>query len=333
MTEPQNQKQFDVLGIGNPIVDLIAQGEEALLHQFGIDKGMMQLIELERISALQEQIQITQQTGGGSVANTLVASAQLGGASAYIGRVAADAMGRVFADDLHQEGVLFDTPRGGADEATGRCVVLVTPDGERSMSTYLGASQGLSPQDLSSTQLQQCQWLYLEGYGLDSPQGLETFAAAIDLCKKAHGRVALSLSDPLCVERNHDKFRQLLPQLDLLLCNRLELLALCRCDTLEQALAMRSAPIVACTDGDRGAHIVAAEQQLQVPAIETDVIDTTGAGDLFAAGFLWGISQGYPLQACAQMGCISASAVIAQIGARLAPDIDLKGRFARAGIL
>jgi sugar/nucleoside kinase (ribokinase family) len=329
-------KKFQVVGIGNAMVDVLAHADEAFLDANGIGKGIMQLIDMERAVALYDRIGPAKEISGGSAANTIAGIAALGGRTAYVGKVKDDQLGRIFAHDLRAQGAVYETPLAprATEQETGRCIVLVTPDGERSMNTYLGWSEFLTPSDIDEAQMAGADWIYLEGYRFDGPESHAAFAKAIKACKEGGGRVSLTLSDPFCVERHRDAFRRMIrDDIDLLFANRAEILSMYQTDDFHAALKAAAAEveIVACTEGEHGAHILAGGAHWHAPAIPTRIVDATGAGDLFAGAFLWGISEGHSYATAGRMGCIAASEVISHIGAR--PEADLAALFRQHGVL
>ena len=329
-------RRYQVVGIGNAMVDVLAHAPDEFLAEAGVKKGVMQLIGMDRAIDLYSRIGPAKEISGGSAANTIAGIAALGGRTAYVGKVKDDQLGAIFAHDLRAQGADYDTPLAPktAPEETGRCIIVVTPDGERSMNTYLGVTEFLSPSDIFEAQMAAADWIYLEGYRFDGPQSHSAFAKAIRACKGAGGRVSITLSDPFCVERHRDAFRTMIrADVDLLFANRAEMLSMYQTDDLDQALAAAAAEvaIVACTEGDKGAHILAQGQRHHVPAIPTHIVDATGAGDLFAGAFLWGLTNGHDLPTCGRMGCIAASEVISHIGAR--PEADLAALFRKHGVL
>jgi sugar/nucleoside kinase (ribokinase family) len=329
-------KTFQVVGIGNAMVDVLAHAENGFLAENGIGKGIMQLIDMDRAVELYGRIGPALEISGGSAANTIAGIAHLGGRTAYVGKVKDDQLGGIFAHDLRAQGAVYATrmaPKSEAQE-TGRCIVLVTPDGERSMNTYLGVTEFLAPEDIDEGQMADAEWIYLEGYRFDGPQSHQAFARAIAACKGAGGRVSITLSDAFCVERHRDAFRKMIVEdVDLLFANRAEILSMYQTADYDAALqaAAQDVAIVACTDGENGAHILSEGAHWHIPAVPTKIVDATGAGDLFAGAFLWGITNGYDLQTAARMGNIAASEVISHIGAR--PEADLKALFVKAGVL
>ncbi len=329
-------KTFQVVGIGNAMVDVLAHADDAFLAENGIGKGIMQLIDMDRAVDLYSRIGPAKEISGGSAANTIAGVAHLGGRTAYVGKVKNDQLGAIFAHDLRAQGAVYETQMAPKDEAqeTGRCIVLITPDGERSMNTYLGVTEFLTSEDIDEAQMAQAEWIYLEGYRFDGPESHQAFAKAIAACKGAGGRVSITLSDAFCVERHRDAFRKMITEdVDLLFANRSEILSMYQTEDYDAALqaAAKDVAIVACTDGANGAHILSDGLHWHVPAVPTQIVDATGAGDLFAGAFLWAITNGHGLDAAAQMGNIAASEVISHIGAR--PEADLKALFAGAGVL
>ncbi|RHZ98389.1 adenosine kinase [Cereibacter sphaeroides] len=329
-------KQFQIVGIGNALVDVLSHCDDAFLADNGIAKGIMQLIDMGRAVDLYGRIGPAQEISGGSAANTIAGIAQLDGRTAYVGKVCDDQLGAIFAHDLRAQGAVYETPmapKGGAQE-TGRCIILVSPDGERSMNTCLGWSEFLTPDDIDEGQMASTEWIYLEGYRFDGPESHAAFAKAIAACRGAGGRVSLTLSDPFCVERHRDAFRRMIREdVDLLFANRAEILSMYRTEDFGAALKAAAAEvaIVACTESEKGAHILADGQHWHVPAVPTQIVDATGAGDLFAGAFLWGLTHGHGYEAAGRMGCIAASEVISHLGAR--PEADLRALFRAQGVL
>ncbi len=329
-------KKFQVVGIGNAMVDVLTRADEEFLSEAGIGKGIMQLIDMDRAVDLYSRIGPAREVSGGSAANTIAGIAALGGRTAYVGKVKDDQLGAIFAHDLRAQGAVYETsfaPKDAAQE-TGRCIVIVTPDGERSMNTYLGVTEFLQPSDIDPKMMADAEWIYLEGYRFDGPDSHAAFAKAINACKGHGGRVSLTLSDPFCVERHRDAFRLMIREdVDLLFSNRAELMSMYRTEDFEVALAAaaKEVDIIACTDSENGAHILSGGQRWHAPAIPTQIEDATGAGDLFAGAFLWGMTNGHALDVCGRMGCVAASEVISHLGAR--PEKDLLALFARHGLL
>lgn len=326
-------KKFQVVGIGNAMVDVLARAEDSFLAEAGIGKGIMQLIDMERAVELYGKIGPAREVSGGSAANTIAGIAHLGGRTAYVGKVKDDQLGAIFAHDLRAQGAVYETafaPKDAVDE-TGRCLIIVTPDGERSMNTYLGVTEFLTSDDIDVDQMAEAEWIYLEGYRFDGPESHAAFAKAIAACKAAGGRVSLTLSDPFCVSRHRNAFREMIKaDVDLLFCNRAEMLSMYETDDFDAALAEAAAEIaiVACTDSANGAYILSGGETWHVPAIPTDIVDATGAGDLFAGAFLWALTHGYALEDCGHIGNIAAAEVISHIGAR--PEADLTALISQA---
>jgi sugar/nucleoside kinase (ribokinase family) len=329
-------KAYHVVGIGNALVDVICPVDDAFLGRNGVTKGVMQLIDLPRAAELYAAMGPAPAISGGSVANTIGGLSGLGRRTGFIGKVRDDQFGEVFAHDLRAFGARFDTAMAPAGHplATGRSLILFTPDGERSMNTYLGVAETLSPADIDADLVEAADWLLLEGYLFDRPESQAAFARAARLARAAGGRVGITLSDPFCVERHREAFLALIrAELDLVVANEHELVALYRADDLEAALRRSEADvaITVCTLGPRGAYVLADGARVHAPAAEVRVVDVTGAGDLFAAGFLHGVTTGRDWLTCARMGCVAAGEVISHVGAR--PEADLRALFAAEGLL
>ncbi|MDP5085048.1 MAG: adenosine kinase [Yoonia sp.] len=329
-------KKYQVVGIGNAMVDVLARAEDSFLAEAGVQKGIMQLIDMARAVDLYSRVGPAKEVSGGSAANTIAGIAHLGGRTAYVGKVKDDQLGAIFAHDLRAQGAGYETAMAPKSEEaeTGRCIVIVTPDGERSMNTYLGVTEFLTADDIDETQMADAEWIYLEGYRFDGPESHAAFAKAIAACKGAGGKVSITLSDPFCIERHRDAFRDMIrDHVDLLFCNRAEMRSMYQTDDFDAALAQAASEvaIVACTDSEHGVHILADGQRWHVPAVPTQIVDATGAGDLFAGAFLWGLTNGHDLETCGKMGNLAASEVISHIGAR--PEADLKALFAEQGLL
>jgi len=327
-------KRFQLVGIGNAMVDVLAHADEAFLTENGVEKGIMQLIDQARGVELYDKVGLATEMSGGSAANTIAGFAHLGGRAAYVGKVKDDQLGRIFSHDLRAQGVTYEVPLAHRKHAheTGRCIVLVTPDGERSMNTYLGVTEHLSPDDIDEAMMADAAWIFLEGYRFDGPESHEAFAKAIKATKSTGGKVALTLSDPFCIDRHHQAFAQMLrDDVDLLFANRTEIEAMYDTD-FDTALAKAAAEVetVVCTESEHGAHVLQGDTRIHVPAVPTKVVDATGAGDLYAGAFLWGFAEGYDLETCGMMGNIAASEVISHIGARV--EADLMARFREFGL-
>ncbi|MGF1501038.1 MAG: adenosine kinase [Paracoccaceae bacterium] len=328
--------RIEVVAIGNAIVDVIAEVDDGFLSREGIEKGVMQLIDTERARTLYAAMPPAREISGGSAANTIAGLAALGHRTAFVGKTRTDQLGRIFAHDIRALGTLYDGPfidgEAGAAE-TARCLVLVTPDGERSMNTYLGVSGALVAGEIDEALMARADWLYLEGYLFDSPEAKAAYERAIRAVRAAGGRVAFSVSDPFCVHRHRADMTRLIAEgVDLLFANRAEALALYETDDLETALdrVAEAAPLAAVTLSEEGAIVVTERGRFPVPAVPTRVADTTGAGDLFAAGFLAGVLRGREPMDCARMGAVAAAEIVSHLGAR--PEADLGRLMAEAGL-
>ena len=316
--------RLDFVAIGNAIVDVVARIEDGFLDAHAVEKGIMTLIDQDRAQTLYSAMPPAHEISGGSAANTAAGGAAMGAKTGFIGRVRDDQLGRIFAHDIRAVGVHYDGPVLADGPETSRCLVLVSPDGERSMSTFLGASTGLVPADLDNGLLGRADWLYLEGYLFDTPEAKEAYARAIAATRAGGGKASITLSDPFCVDRHRDDFRTLIREsIDLLFANRDELLSLYETDDLEAALnaVARDCEAAAVTMSEDGAVIVRGHERTRVPATAASVIDTTGAGDLFAAGFLAGLAHGADDARAGAMGCAAAGQIIGQIGARSEADL------------
>ncbi len=318
---------LDVLAIGNAIVDVIATTEEEFLAAEGLVKGSMRLIDAAEATRLYDQMAQGRETSGGSAANTVAGVAALGLKAGFIGRVAQDQLGEVFSHDIRALGVHFDTPAGAEEPPTARCLILVTPDAQRTMNTFLGASQHLETADIDAELIRSAGILYLEGYLWDPEAPRMAMKAAIETAREAGRKVAFTLSDGFCVDRHRNDFRALLEgkKIDILFANEDEARSLTRTDSFEAAADWLEgkAEIVVITRSEKGAVVLAGGERHAVPAQPVDrIVDTTGAGDLFAAGFLAGLARGETLADCAKIGAIAAAEVISHYGAR--PEADLQ---------
>ncbi|MBV8972794.1 MAG: adenosine kinase [Sphingomonadaceae bacterium] len=316
---------YDVLAIGNALVDVIATHDAAFLGAHAIPKGTMRLIAADEAERLYALLGPGREVSGGSAANSVAGIAALGGKPAFVGRVAADQLGQVFAHDIRAAGVHYATPAMADGPPTGRCLIVVTPDGDRTMSTYLGACQELSVADLDAETVRASAVLYLEGYLWDPPAPRAAMRLAIAVARAAGRTVAFTLSDVFCVEGHRDDFRALLgSHIDILFGNENEVRALYRTDDLGTAMAelARHATITVVTRSEKGAVVIAGGETIEVPAEPVArVVDTTGAGDLFAGGFLHGFVAGRPLAECARIGGIAAAEIISHYGARSEADL------------
>ena len=325
--------EFDVVGIGNAIVDVISPADDSFLALMGIEKGIMQLVERERGELLYSAMTERVQAPGGSVANTLAGLGNLSLKTGFIGRVHDDALGRFYARSMAEDGTAFvNAPVAGGTLPTSRSMIFVSPDGERSMNTYLGISSELGPEDVSDDVAGRTQVLFLEGYLYDKPKGKEAFERAAKLCRESGGKAGIALSDTFCVDRHRDDFRRLVKDLDYVIGNEHEWESLYQTDlsaALEQAAT--DADTVVCTRSGHDVLIVQGDELVSVPVNRIVPVDATGAGDQFAAGFLYGFVTGQSLETAGRMGCIAAAEVISHYGAR--PEADLKALFRREGVL
>ncbi len=322
MTAPR----FDVTAIGNAIVDVLAHVEESFLADQGIAKGAMTLVEAAAADRLYEAMPPGVEISGGSAANTTVGLASLGGQAAYIGKVRNDQLGQVFSHDLRAAGVVYQSPPAEAGPATARCLIVVTPDAQRSMSTYLGASVEFGPEDVDHELIAAAQITYLEGYLFDRPAAKHAFGLAAEIAKAAGRKVALTLSDSFCVDRHRRDFQDLVEgHIDILFANEAEITSLYEVDSFDDALqAVRGkCDLVALTRSEAGSVVLNNGEVHIIDAAPVDkVVDTTGAGDLYAAGFLYGLTHGGDLGACGRLGSLAAAEVISHFGAR--PETSLK---------
>ena len=324
MTEPR----YDVVAIGNAIVDIIAPATDAFIADNGMTKGAMALVfSPEEADALYGKMGPGQEVSGGSAANTIAGMAALGSACAFIGQVADDQLGEVFAHDIRAAGIRYDTPARAGAPTTGRCLIFVTPDGQRTMNTFLGASHYLPAEALDASLIADARYLYLEGYLWDPEEPRAAMRAAIDIARGAGRKVAFTLSAEFVIDRHRAAFLELIDQglFDVLFANEAEIMFLTQTDSVDAAVAAVSGkvPLVVVTLAEQGAMAVAGEERVRVPAQPIDkVVDTTGAGDLFAAGFLHGQAHGKSLEASLTLGAICAAEVIQHFGAR--PIVDLK---------
>lgn len=321
-----NAPELAVTGIGNAIVDLLSFASDEFIANEGFAKGSMSLIDEPRALALSTHLVDPRQTSGGSAANTICGLGSLGSSVGYIGKVGSDDLGRVFGNAMTELGVTFPTAPSTTQTKTARCVVLVSPDAQRTMCTYLGACVELGPEDIDTALIERSKITYLEGYLWDPPKAKEAFLLAAKLAHRANRLVALSLSDSFCVTRHKDSFLDLVKNhVDVLFANESELMSLYPADDIEASMeiAKDRCRIVATTCGAKGCIVAHEGDIIEVPAeAAASVVDTTGAGDLFAAGFLHGLSQGKSARTCAILGGLCAAEVISHFGAR--PECSLK---------
>ncbi len=328
--------RYDVLGIGNAIVDVIARAEEGFLIAQGMHKGAMALIDEARALSIYDAMGPAVETSGGSAANTIVGLASLGARTAFIGKTKDDGLGRAYSHDIRAAGVSFPTTPAAAGPSTGRCYVLVTPDGERTMNTYLGAAQDLQPTDIDADAVAASAILYLEGYLWDPKNAKEAFLKAAKIAHQSGRKVALSLSDAFCVGRWRDEFLQLMRShtVDLIFANEAELHSLYQTSDFNTAVAALRADIdvAVVTRSADGCVVVGGDAAEAVSAFPVArVVDTTGAGDLFAAGFLFGVASGADDRTCGRLGALAAAEVIQHMGAR--PEASLRDLAHENGLL
>ena len=329
---------FHVIGIGNAIIDVIQSTEDQDLIDMGVQKGIMQLVERERsefLLAQQARRGKARLVPGGSVANTLAGIGRMGLKTAFIGRVADDELGQAYAQDTKAEGTHFiNAPVSGGNLPTSRSIIFVTPDGERSMNTYLGISANLGPDDVADEVFEGNKWLFLEGYLFDKPAGKAAFLAAANACHREGGQAGIALSDPFCVDRHRADFRRLVAgPMDYVIGNIHEWKSLYQVEDLEEALRLASADCntVICTCSGDDAILIRGDERVSAPVHRVVPVDATGAGDQFAAGLIYGLAVGAPLAAAGRMGCIAAAEVIGHVGAR--PEADVRALFRAEGLI
>lgn len=319
------ETQYDVTGIGNAIVDVLTQADDAFIADHGLEKGAMTLIDTETAGKIYSDMGSAVEVSGGSAANTIAGLASLGARGAYIGKVAKDQLGEVFAHDIRAAGVSFDTAPLEGDATTARSMILVTPDAERTMQTYLGACVELGPEDVPDDLIAASEVVYLEGYLYDPPRAKEAFLKAARIAEAAGRKVALSLSDPFCVERYRAEFLELVEgHVNILFANEDEITSLYQVENFDDALqhVRGHCDIAALTRSARGSVVVAGDEVHVVDAeAVANVVDTTGAGDSYAAGFLYGLSRGDNLATSARIGGILAAEIISHYGARSATNL------------
>jgi sugar/nucleoside kinase (ribokinase family) len=329
------EARYDVLGIGSAIVDIIARTDEDFLARFGMVKGTMALTDAAQAKAIYDQMPRAVEVSGGSAANTMAGIASLGGAPCFIGKVGNDTLGEIFAHEIKVVGVDF---HGGENRPsklpTATCLILVTADGQRTMNTFLGACTELAPSDIDAERIKASRVTYIEGYQWDTPLAKDAIRKACQAANSADRQVALSLSDPFVADRHRDELLKLIHEdVDILFGNEDEIFSLYRATDLEGAIArLREARVLACmTRSAKGVVVFDGATTLAVDAAPVaKVVDTTGAGDLFAAGFLYGYTHGRDLTHCAQIGCMAAAEVIGHMGAR--PEVPLRDLLAKNGL-
>ena len=328
-------KLYDVVGIGNAIVDIIARADDGFLSKHDLAKGFMRLIDAEEANRLYEAMGPAVERSGGSAANTIAGLASFGAKCGFIGRVAADQFGGIFRHDIRSLGVAYETAPATDGAPTARCLILVTPDGERTMNTFLGASVDFTPADVDTAMIGSAKIVYLEGYLFDREEAKAAFRKAATTAKAAGAKVALSLSDAFCVDRHRADFQALVREgADIVFANEKEITTLYQVNSFAEAAdaALQNCEMAVLTRSEAGSVIVAAGETIEIAAeLVPEVVDLTGAGDLYAAGFLYGLTQGAPLPACGRLGSLAAGEVIGHIGAR--PETPLRKLAERNGLV
>ncbi|MEX3316405.1 adenosine kinase [Sulfitobacter sp. PS-8MA] len=327
--------QYEVVGIGNAVVDVISHADDAFLAGNGIEKGIMQLIERDRAEELYGKMQDRLQTPGGSVANTVAGAGALGMKTAFIGRVRDDELGRFYAKAMTDIGIDFvNAPVPEGETPTSRCMIFVTPDGERSLNTYLGISTGLTSDDVPQEVTSKAKLMFLEGYLFDHDAGKTAFREAARAATAGGGMAGIAISDPFCVERHRADFLDLIENdLGYVIGNEAEIRALWETEDTETAIAKTAeiCPLVVCTRSGDGVTLLRGDERVDVPVRKVVPVDATGAGDQFAAGFLYGLATGRDLETCGRMGNICAGEVISHIGPR--PETDIMALFKTEGLV
>jgi sugar/nucleoside kinase (ribokinase family) len=314
----------DVVCVGSAIVDVLVRVDDEFIRGAGLDKGSMRLVEADEAKRLYASLTDAVEQSGGGAANTAAIIAKLGGDVTFIGRVADDALGASFTHDIRQVGVTFDPPPALELPSTAHCTILISPDGERTMNTFLGACGLLSPADLDEAALRAAPITYAEGFLWDPPSGREAVLAAIDIAKSAGNRVALALNDPYCVDRHRAEFLDVLGKVDLVFGNESEACAVFEIDDVEEASRRlgEMCPLVATTRSEKGSVLYVESERIEVPGVPVgQLVDTTGAGDAYAGGFLYGLTHGLDPASSAALGSACASETIQHIGARPAADL------------
>jgi sugar/nucleoside kinase (ribokinase family) len=328
-------QDHDVVGIGNAIVDIIGRCDDAFLARYERIKGSMQLVDAATVTRLYDAMGPGIEISGGSVANTMVGVASLGGRAGFIGKTADDQFGQIFRHDIGAAGVTFKTAAASSAEPTGRSLILVTPDGQRTMSTFLGVSPQLGGGEIDAELIRSARIVYLEGYLFDRPEAKAAFRQAAEIAAKAGRQVALSLSDPFCVDRHRADFRDLVrDSVDILFANEAEILSLYQTAVFEEAAQRVQADtkLAALTRSELGSVILGGGRSIAIPAARVaKVVDTTGAGDLYAAGFLYAMAVGEDLETAGRLGSLAAAEIISHIGAR--PELRLQELARANGLL
>jgi len=319
------QQQFNLLTIGNAIVDVIAKVDEPFVAREKLVKGSMNLIDEARAEQLYSVMGPAIEISGGSAGNTAAGVASFGGKAAYFGKVKQDQLGAIYDHDMKSIGVHFNTPKASDGPATARSFILVTPDGERTMNTYLGACVNLTVADVDRSVVEASQVTYMEGYLWDKPEAKEAFRLAAKIARAAGRLTSITLSDSFCVERHRDSFLDLIKDsIDIVFANESEVKSLYKTQNFDGAVQAihRDCALAVLTRSEKGSLVVKGDERIVVPAHPVaKVIDVTGAGDLFASGFLFGHTRGLPLRQCANLGSLAAAEVISHTGAR--PEVNL----------
>lgn len=327
--------KYKLVGIGNAVVDVISHADDSFLDLMGIEKGIMQLVEQDRSEVLYAAMTERLQTPGGAVANTIAGVGALGLPTAFIGRVHDDALGRFYAQTMAEDGTDFvNAPIAGGELPTSRSMIFVSPDGERSMNTYLGISSELGSDDVSEEVAAQAEIMFLEGYLFDKDKGKDAFRKASRATRAAGGKAGIAISDPFCVERHRADFLDMIGnELDYVIGNEHEIKSLFETDDLEAAMAKTAEmiPLMVCTRSGDGVTIIGDGARHDLPVTPITPVDATGAGDQFAAGFLYGLATGHDLETCGKMGNVCAAEVISHVGPR--PEADIMARFKQVGLV
>jgi len=325
MTNNTSNPSLDIVGIGNAIVDVLTTTDDSVLERLSLNKGSMTLIDANKAKELYEITTNRIQRSGGSVANSLACIAQLGGKTAFIGRVRNDELGQIFTKEISTTGTIFKTPTSSVGPSTARCIIFITPDAQRTMCTYLGASVLLEPRDLDFSAVREAKILYLEGYLWDNPAAKDAFIKAAEIAKNAGRKVALSLSDSFCVNRHRESFIKLVKNhIDILFANEDEIKALYKTSSLNTAIEelKKTCDLAAITIGKKGSILISSGKEINIdPFIFGKAIDTTGAGDLYAGGFLKGLADGLKPEISARIGSICAGHIVTQLGSRSNTDL------------
>ena len=318
--------RLDVVGLGNAIVDVLAKvTDDSILDDHGLVKGSMRLCDEAEAGALYAAMPPGIERSGGSVANTMVGIASFGGRAGFVGKIRDDQLGTVFTHDIRAAGVEFQATPAPSGPGTGRCLVLISTDAQRTMSTALGIAGQLSPADVPPDVVRSADTAFLEGYLWEEPHAKQAMLRAMELAKEAGKKVAFTLSDPFCVERNRAEFVELVERsVDIVFANETEICSLFQTESFEEALGrVRSmVDVAALTRGEKGSVLVQGDRVEEVPAVPADVVDTTGAGDLYAAGVLFGLARGLDLRIVGQLGSAAAAEVISHVGARPEQPLD-----------